>query len=161
MEDLGHLLPDFVKGVVFLDRVVGVLGLVAEVVDDVIDRTLPLGALDGILVLVALFREIEFEDGFHKRWDGVRDLPANELRRFISPLHDPHHWRRDTDRQHYHHVAAAGILAAVIIALGAGRALFGPMKGGECVCIDRAISAWSTDRMEASDTSSGATGRLS
>jgi hypothetical protein len=38
---------------------------------------------------------------------------------------------------------------------------YGLMKGGEPVCIDRMISAWSTDPMAASATSSGAIGRLS
>jgi hypothetical protein len=89
LEDLGHPLPDRIENAIFLDRVVNVLQLLSEVVEDIIDRPLPEGALEGVLVLVMFFGEAEFEDGFHKEGRGQGTYPIKELTRFISPLLNP------------------------------------------------------------------------
>jgi len=78
LEDPGHPLPDRIQNAIFLDRVVSVLQFLTDAFEDVVDRPLPIGALEGVLVLVMFFGETEFEDSFHKVGRGQGTYPIKE-----------------------------------------------------------------------------------
>ena len=85
----------------------------------------PLVAVEGILVLLLIIRQIEFEYGFHVRWVGGRDLRLRPKSRHHRAISTPTIMRRNAGLY-----TKAGILAGVII-----HSTYPPVKSPEKLII--------------------------